>query len=295
MKRHYPGVFVSSLLNAQPKGFYSPSTLVEDAKRHGVEVRPVDVERSVWDCTLEPPSAGAPDLALRMGLRYVKGLAEKQWERIRDARGERAFRSVEDFVERSGLDEGMLSRLAEAGALAGLEKGRRSAIWRVRGAARSPRGSLPVAIDETFPGFRELDAFQAIECDYKTTRHSPRGHPLAPLRERLAAHRFPDARSVGAMRDGRRVRYVGLVICRQRPGTASGVVFMTLEDESGFVNVVIWSRVYEKYAILIKTTNFLGVTGRLQVQDGVTHLVADSFWHPPLDLRPTDGGSRDFK
>ena len=104
----------------------------------------------------------------------------------------------------------------------------------------------------------------------------------------------PDARSVSTMADGRRVRYAGLVICRQRPGTASGVVFMTLEDESGFVNVVVWSQVYEQYAVLIKTSDFLGVTGRLQVQDGVAHLIAEAFWAPRLGLRPASGGSRDF-
>ncbi len=291
MKCHYPDVFTCSLLNAQPMGFYSCSTIVEDAKRHEVEVRAVDVEHSLWDCTLEP---SARRFAVRMGLRYVKGLGKAQWERVRDARNERTFASVEDFVVRTGLDEGSVSRLAEAGALAGLEQERRVALWRAQGLARAPRPTLPLEVTEPPPGFEELSALQTITWDYRTTAHSPRGHPLAPLRRELRAQRLPDAKDVAALPDGRRVRYVGLVICRQRPGTASGVVFMTLEDESGFVNVVVWSRVFDEYAVLIKTTNFLGVSGRLQVQDGVVHLVAESFWRPRVSALPRDGGSRDF-
>ncbi len=226
-----------------------------------------------------------------MGLRYVKGFGEAQWERVRDAR---PFASVEDFVERTGLDEGSVSRLAESGGLAGLEHERRVALWRVAVLARAPRPTLPIEVQEPLPEFEGLDALQTITWDYRTTSHSPRGHPLAPLRGELRAQRLPQAKEVGGMRDGRRVRYVGLVICRQRPGTASGVVFMTLEDETGFVNVVIWSRVFDEYAVLIKTTNILGVSGRLQVQDGVVHLVAESFWTPRVSTRPRDGGSRDF-
>ena len=287
MKRHYPEVFTCALLNAQPMGFYSASTIVEDAKRHDVEVRPVDVLHSSWHCTLEQRS-------LRMGLRYVKGLSEKHWERIEQARRERPFSSPEDFVERTGLDEGTLMRLAEAGAFSGLEGNRRSAIWRVRGQVRA--GSTALAIDERErrPAFEALDDLQTINWDYRTTRHSPRGHPLAPLRRALAALGLPDAGSVNRKRNGARVRYAGMVICRQRPGTASGVVFMTLEDESGFVNLVVWDRVYREHALLIKTASFIGVTGKLQVEEGVTHVIADSFWLPALRARPASGGSHDF-
>jgi error-prone DNA polymerase len=292
MKRHWPDVFACSLLNAQPMGFYSPATIVEDAKRHGVEVRPVDVGSSMRDCTLEPREERP--FAVRMGLRYVKGLGQTHWERIRRAREERPFASVEDLAARTDLDEAALSRLAEAGALSGLEGRRRDALWQARGAARAPRPSLPLAVAERAPGLPGLDEFQTIAWDYRTTGHSPRGHPLAPLRDRLAARKLPDARTVSAMPDGRRVRYAGMVICRQRPGTASGVVFMTLEDESGFVNVVVWSRVFEQHAVLIKTTSFLGVTGKLQVRDGVTHIIAESFWTPELDRSPRGAGSRDF-
>jgi error-prone DNA polymerase len=293
MKRHHPEVFACSLLNAQPMGFYSPATILEDARRHGVGVRPVDVSRSEWDCTLEG-RRGKGDLAVRMGLRYVKGLGDGHRERIEDARRERPFTSVEDFVARTGLDEGAATRLAEAGAFACFHPDRRSALWAVRGAVRTPDSPLAVREAETTPRFRQLDIFESIGWDFRATGHSARGHPLAPLRKELRSRRLPDARSVNAMSDGRRVRYAGIVICRQRPGTASGVVFMTLEDETGFVNVVVWSRVFEEHRVLVKTASFIGVTGKLQVQDGVTHLIADTFWTPKIALRPESGGSRDF-
>jgi error-prone DNA polymerase len=228
-----------------------------------------------------------------MGLRYVKGLGTAQGERIVRARVERPFASVEDFVERTGLDARTTGRLAEAGALAGLASGRRDALWRARGAARVERMPLGLGDGERTPSLPGLDAFETIQWDYRATGHSPRGHPLAPLRAGLFGRGLPDARSVAEMTDGRRVRYAGIVICRQRPGTASGVVFMTLEDETGFVNVVVWSRVFEKYAVLIKTAAFLGVTGKLQVRDGVTHVIAESVWSPSL-AAPASGGSHDF-
>ncbi len=364
-----PAAFTCALLNAQPMGFYSPATIVEDAKRHGVEIRPVDVVASDWDCTLAPtraladgtlapirapgdgssaagfgathigrprvsqafgapvpctldtrpavwgpappaglacgPSPGArmgagkpppdaPPFAVRMGLRYVKGLGSADWEKIEMARGERPFASVHDFVRRTALDEGAVARLAEAGALARFEPGRRGALWAAKGAARATRAAMEFECAETTPAFGKLDASEVIGWDYRTTGHSPRGHPLAPLREKLRARGLPDARTVSRLPHGRLANYAGLVICRQRPGTASGVLFMTLEDETGFVNVVVWSRVYEKYKVLVKTTSFLGVTGRVQVQDGVTHLVADGFWTPRAVLAPAKVGSRDF-
>jgi error-prone DNA polymerase len=296
MRCHYPEVFICALLNAQPMGFYSASTLVGDAKRNDVEIRPVDVLVSNWDCTLETTTArGKRPFALRMGARYVKSLAEAEWERIEAARAARRFTSVEDLVEHTELNEKTLSRLAETGALEGLERNRRDALWAVRGAARTPRPDMALEMQEAAPGFEELDAFETIAWDIATTRHSPRGHPLGPLREELRARRLPDAASVRAMPDGRRVRYAGMVICRQRPGTASGVMFMTLEDETGFVNVVAWSKVYEEHQVLIKTSHFIGVTGKLQVKDDVVHLIADSFWKPPLLARPASGGSHDFR
>jgi error-prone DNA polymerase len=291
LKCHYPAAFTCSLLNAQPMGFYAPATIVDDARRHGVIVRAVDVRESAWDCSLEPYPESAGGFTVRMGLRYVKGLGEGDWKRIEEARRVSPFASVEDFVRRTRLDQGALTALAEAGAFEGFLD-RRAALWEVL--ARVREDSLPLAASEARPGFLPLSAFEEIAWDYCRASHSPRGHPLAPLREELTAQGLPDARAVAAMRHGQRVRYAGLVICRQRPGTAGGVVFMTLEDETGLVNIVLWERVFARYAVLAKTAAFLGVTGTLQVEQGVVHIVAERLWTPRVRLKPANAGSRDF-
>ncbi|MCY4635676.1 MAG: error-prone DNA polymerase [Acidobacteria bacterium] len=296
LRCHYPDVFTCSLLNAQPMGFYTPATIVDDAIRHGVEVRPVDVTASDWDCTLEPGPENAEEArSVRMGLRYVKSLSEERdWRRIAAARAERPFASLADFSRRTRLDDRVLRRLAEAGALAPFEGRRRAALWQAQGLGPASEAPLPVAPDAPLPDFDPLDDFQAIDWDYRFSAHSTRGHPLAPLREALAAQDLPDARTVAGMPDGRRVRYAGLVICRQRPGTASGVTFMTLEDETGFVNVVIWKQVFDDHAVLARTASFLGVSGKLQSESGVVHVVADALWAPEIPARPPTAGSRDF-
>jgi error-prone DNA polymerase len=231
---------------------------------------------------------------VRIGLRYVKGLPETTARRILDARTEQAFASIDDVVRRAKLDDGATARLAESGAFAPFEKNRRGALWAGKGAARRPETRMPTPVDESPAAFADLDVYEAIGWDYATMNLSAGGHPLEPLRAAMRAKRLPDAGEVRSMPDGRRTHYAGLVICRQRPGTASGVVFLTLEDETGFVNVVVWAKVYAQFRVLVKTASFLGVTGRLQVQDGVTHLIADSFWRPKIDTRPVEVGSRDF-
>jgi error-prone DNA polymerase len=274
------------LLNALPMGFYSAATLVGDARRRGVEVRPIDVVYSSWDCTLE-------DGALRMGLRYVKSLRDKTGQAIVGARAERAFDSVDDLSTRARLDAGALAALAEAGACDSLGDDRRQALWRAHSVGRS--APVPLSVDEgDAPEFPTLSRFEEIGWDHTRSAHSTRGHPLEELRDALTAQGLPDARAVGAMPDGRRVRYAGLVICRQRPGTASGVTFLTLEDESGFVNVVVWRQVFEQHALVLKTTSFLGIEGQLQVEGGVTHLVADSLWKPSVGSIPVAVESHDF-
>ena len=136
--------------------------------------------------------------------------------------------------------------------------------------------------------------FETIRWDYAATGNSPPGHPLTPLREELTRHHLPDAATVRRLENGQRIRYAGIVICRQRPGTAKGVIFMTLEDETGFVNLVIWESVFQQYTIIAKTASFLGVTGRLQSQSGTVHLVAESLWTPKVNLQPIEPHSRDF-
>ncbi|MFQ5899351.1 MAG: error-prone DNA polymerase [Candidatus Methylomirabilia bacterium] len=294
LKRHYPSAFTCALLNAQPMGFYSPATIVEDAKRHGVVVRPVDVLTSAWGCTLAPCPESAGGFAVRMGLRYVKGLGAGDESRIETARRACPFASLADCVRRTGLDERALTALAEAGAFEGFGLARREALWEVLGCIRARGSSLSLAVQEVRPAFVPLSEFEEIAWDYRQTSHSPRGHPLAPLRAGLKARGLPDARTIATMRHGERVRYAGLVICRQRPSSADGVIFMTLEDETGFVSVVLWERVFQRYAALAKMAVFLGVTGPLQVEQGVVHIVAERLWTPRVRREPVGAPSRDF-
>jgi error-prone DNA polymerase len=275
-------------------GFYAPATIVEDAKRHNLVVAPIDVMMSDWDCTLEPSDQSRGGLKVRMGLRYVKGIRERDWEKIGTARRQAPFATLEDFVRRSQLEEGTLSKLAEAGAFDGLGVDRRSALWDLRRLTRTRYESLALNNRGTSPNFDSLTDFEEVKWDYRTTSHSPRRHPLEPLRTSLADQGLPDARTVSSMENGVTIRYAGLVICRQRPGTAGGVVFMTLEDETGFVNVVIWESVFQRYSVIARTVSFLGITGKLQAEDGVVHLVAEKLWEPRLQLKPTAPPSRDF-
>jgi error-prone DNA polymerase len=297
LKCHHPEVFACTLLNAQPMGFYSPATIVEDARRHGVVLRPLDVTRSAWDCTLEEPRRRRP--ALRMGLRMVKGLGEEAGRHVVAVRGEGPFADFADFAARTALDEKALLALAHAGALAGLGLERRAALWQARGERRVPRApagtALPLPPAEAPPPFAPLGRFDAIAWDRRASQHSTRGHPLAPLRGELRRQGLPDAATVGRLRAGRRVRYAGVVINRQRPGTAKGVVFMTLEDETGFVNLVLWDSVFRENWVLAKTASFLGVTGRVQAQEGVVHVVVEHLWEPQVRRPPAPEPSRDFQ
>ena len=327
LKRHYPEVFVCALLNAQPMGFYSPATIIDDAKRRGVRVLPVDVRVSGWDCRLEkcrprgnersasrgngnsslggnegrPSGSGGSSnshgdrpLAVRVGLRYVKGFREEDGMLIEAAQMLGPFESIDDFISRTGLEDGALTRLAEAGAFEGFERHRRSVLWAIRGHDRVTTPRLAIKECDPRVDFEPLNDFETIGWDYDATGHSTRGHPLSPLREELRSLGFPDARSVMAMPNGWRVSYAGIVINRQRPSTAKGVVFMTLEDETGFVNVVIWKNVFQKHMVIAKTASFLGVSGKIQSESGVVHLVAESLWDPTTRERPRRRGSRDF-
>ena len=311
LKRHYPAAFACALLNAQPMGFYAPATLVDDAKRHGVRVLPVDVRHSDWDCTLERRdgwrcgeggeqsgrrAGAAPVHALRMGLRYVKGLREADWHRIDEARRVGGpFRSLADFASRTGLRQSTLDRLAEAGALTPRTTRRRQALWRVQGLPAAGADALSLETLQAPVPFEPLSDLESVVWDYRTTDHSPRGHPLVHLRGQLAARGLPDADAVQRMPHGRRVDYAGIVICRQRPKTARGVIFMTLEDETGFVNVILWRNVYERFRIPVKTLSFMGVSGPLQNESNVVHLVAESVWQPKIGAEPVRRKSRDFQ
>ena len=291
---HYPAEFACALLNAQPMGFYSPATIIEDAKRRGVRFLPVDVTASAWDCSLvSASSSGAGKPAVRLGLRYVKGLGAADGEKIVAARRESPFASIAALARRTGLDRKAMAALAEADALQNLgPKTRRAAVWQTLGV--TPKD--PPLLEEAIPGFAPLDSFETIAWDHRTTGSSTRGHPLLPLRSRLAAAGLPTAREVSKLRNGTRARYAGMVICRQRPGTASGVVFMTLEDETGFVNLVLWPDVFEAHRQLAQTLSFLGAAGKVQAEQGTVHLVVDGLFRPEVSRMavPPEVPSRDF-
>ena len=285
LKCHHHAAFTCALLNSWPMGFYQPSTLVEDAKRHGVEVRSIDVQKSTWDCSLEgvagDTSSARHRWAVRMGLRYVKGLGAREREQLEAAPP--PYRDLPSFARRTGLGKRPLLALAEAGAFAALGLDRRRALWAVRGLLSTDRHGLdlaPSSAPESMPRFRELGAAGEVSWDYATSLHSARGHPMARLREGLRERGVPDAQTLNRMHTHQRVTYVGMVICRQRPGTASGVTFMTLEDETGLVNLVVWRPVWEHHETVAKTAVLLEIEGRLQHEEGVVHLIAERLREP---------------
>ncbi len=285
LKCHHPAEFTCALLNAWPMGFYSPATLVEDAKRHGLTILPIDVLRSAWDCTLESG-------AVRMGLKFVHGLTVLHRARLEMAPA--PYADLDAFVRQTRLDKRALDALAEVGALDGLSVDRRQALWQVRALAHRTREPLLLAQDETLPLFAPLGLSGAIGWDYRRSGLSTRGHPLQPLRQALAERRLPTAHDINRMRTGKRVRFVGLVICRQSPGTASGVTFFTLEDETGFCNLVVWKDIMARFRVVARTASLLGVTGHIQAEDGVVHLIADTLWTPEIAQPVSAPRSRDF-
>jgi error-prone DNA polymerase len=271
MKRHHPAAFGCALLNSQPMGFYAPAQIVRDAREHGIEVRAACVNRSQWDCTLERRGDG--QLALRLGFRQIKGLREEDAEWIVAARGN-GYPDPESLWRRAGVPPAALERLAEGDAFAGLGMERRAALWAVR-AIRAP-APLPLFGDDG-EGIAEAPAQlpamtlgeQVIE-DYLALRLSLRAHPMEILRPSLpglVAHGDMGAAGV-------QISVCGLVITRQRPGTASGVIFITLEDETGVCNVIVWPKVYERFRRAVIGGRLLRVRGRLQREGAVTHLIA---------------------
>ncbi len=292
LRRHYPAEFTCALLNAQPMGFYSIATIVEDAKRHGVEVRPVDVRHSAWDCTLEAISDR--QFAVRMGLRVVKGLGEAAVQRLVVSRESAPFVSVADVARRTGLDQRALAAVAEAGGFDALDIARRSALWEVPAAVSDARMPLPFTQEDDVLAFPPLEASEKITWDYRSSSHSVRGHPVAALRSILHQQGCLDARTVITLASGTHARYAGLVLSRQRPATASNVTFMTLEDETGIVNLILWERVFQKFSVLARTAHWLGVTGVIESKHDVVHLIAERLWTPYVAVAPEHLGSRDF-
>jgi error-prone DNA polymerase len=296
LRCHHHDAFTCALLNSQPMGFYTPATLVEDAKRHGVEVLPIDINKSSWDCTLEGRSpvddAKRRLYGVRMGFRYVKGLGVIERERIES--NEPPHANLATFVRQTRLNKKALHALAEAGAFECFGLNRRDAIWQVRSLSRFAQDLLPLEPASSQISFASLASDDQVIWDYRSSHHSTRGHPMRGLRHALRSRGIPEATCIHNYAHGDELEYVGMVICRQRPGTASGVTFFTLEDETGFVNVVVWKQVFDRHAALAKTAALLGVTGEIQKADGVIHLIAKSLWAPDVTLAEHAHRSRDF-
>ncbi len=276
LKWKYPAAFACGLLNSQPMGFYAPAQIVRDAKEHGVEVRVVDVNHSDWDCTLEGG-------ALRLGFRQVEGLHRDAVERLERARGSRPYESVEDLRTRGGVPVHAIHRLASADAFRSIALDRRAALWDARALKQAPDLPLFIAAEARDEGAEMVPAklpamplSEHVVNDYQTVRLSLKAHPMGFLRERYAAQKFITADKLPHVRDGKRVSMAGLVLIRQRPGSAKGVCFITLEDETGIANLVVWPDVFDKQRKIVMGARLMCVHGIIQkdVDDGVIHLVA---------------------
>ena len=293
LKCHEPAIFTCALVNSWPMGFYSPDQLLQEARRQGIEVRPVDVFHSEWDCTLEAVAQGA--LAIRIGLRQVRGFAQSDALRLEQARAQRPWRDVEDLCLRAGLDSRARARLADSGALRGLARDRHQARWQV--AAVQPQlplfaeldGVPEVAVDLPVPTVAE-----DLVADYQTLGTTLGPHPLTLLRARLRALGCRSSSELAGVAHGDNIAVAGLVVGRQRPQTASGVTFVTLEDEAGMVNVVVWRDLAERQRRALVGAQLLKVSGRLEQENGVRHLIARRLEDVSPLLQGLDVRSRDF-
>ncbi|MBM3347033.1 MAG: error-prone DNA polymerase, partial [Betaproteobacteria bacterium] len=309
LKHHEPAAFLVAILNSQPMGFYAPSQLVQDARRHGVEVRPVDVLMSHWDCTLEdaPPSQGraaetsdppqpgaAPQPPVRLGLCMVQGLSQAAAARIVAARSGRTPGSAADLAQRAGLNRKDLNCLAAAGALASLAGHRRQAWWAVAGIETRQNLLSTAPVHEAAPALPAPGEGDEVLADYASLGLTLGRHPLALLRPRLGRMGFVTAAATRALSGGQYTRAAGLVTGRQRPGTASGVVFVTLEDETGSVNVIVWRDLADDQRRELLKSRLMGVEGVLEREGDVTHLIARRLHDHSDLLGRLKARSRDF-
>jgi error-prone DNA polymerase len=276
LKCLHPAAFTAALINSQPMGFYQPRALIGDLQRHGVEVRPIRVAHSDWDCTLERDEDGKT--VLRLGMRLIRRLKRSDSEALIQARAERPFYDLNDLAIRSGLSRATLRLLARAGAFEGE---RRERLWQVEGLWTDLPLLALLTRREAPQSLPKETARDRLMADYASTGLSLTEHPLALLREELERLEVLPIASIGLIPNGRPVRIAGLVTCRQRPGTASGVVFMTLEDETGLANIVVWPKVVAAQRLLALHSAMLGIEGRLQRQGEAVSVLVECFW--PLE------------
>lgn len=289
VKCHHPDIFCAALLNAQPMGFYAPAQIVRDARAHGVEIRPVCVNASRWDCTLEPgkKQTTARGLAVRLGLRMAKGLANQDAAALIAARGEQPFTGMEELWQRAGVSVAALERLAEADAFGALGRqglDRRQALWALRGLAdtalplfaAADRGQRPrPEVVEQPVTLNPMTEGREVVEDYASIGLSLRRHPVAFLRPALRARGITPCAALETTRDGKRLEVAGIVLVRQRPGSAKGVMFITIEDETGIANVIVWPSVFEKQRRLVLSAGMISCRGRLQREGAVIHIVTE--------------------
>jgi error-prone DNA polymerase len=300
IKRHEPAIFLAALLNSQPMGFYGPSQLVQDAKRHGVEVRAVDVMHSDWDCTLEQPSGNSGNSAtrqpaIRLGLRLVSGLKQAVAEGIVLARSKNPFGSTQDLALQAGLDAGDLKALASADALASLAGHRRQQVWEASALHAAPALLKEAPIDEEFLELEAASEGEEVVFDYAALGVTLRRHPVELLRPLLLRQRLSSAAQLHDLPSGKLARACGLVTMRQQPASAKGVVFVTLEDETGTVNVIVWKSVKEKHRQPLLRSKLLAVYGQWQREGEVRHLVAQHLVDMTALLGKLTTTSRDFR
>jgi error-prone DNA polymerase len=287
IKCHYPAEFLVALLNSQPMGFYTPSQLVQDAKRHGVEVRPIDVLHSPWDSTIEGDG-------VRLGLHLVNGIRKDAAERIVQTRAQQPLRNAQDLARRANLDQLQMKHLAAADALAGLSGHRRQQVWDAAALQAPPALLKGAPIEETPLALPEAPEGEAIVWDYAATGLTLRRHPLALLRAELAKRKLMSAEQLKDAPNGRLVRHCGIVTLRQQPGTASGVVFVTLEDETGVVQVIVWRHLRERQRSVLANSRLLAVRGVWQREGEVTNLIAGHLEDLTPMLQGLSTVSRDF-
>ena len=293
LKCHEPAAFTAALLNSQPMGFYSASQLTQDARRHGVEVRGVDINQSHWDCTLEARNDGSP--ALRLGMRLVKGLGEEAGRRVAAERSASGYGSIRQVREAAGLERRELDALASAGALETLEGHRHRARWAVAGVAKPTPLFASMDCYEAVPLLRKPTEGQNIVADYQSLGLTLERHPMRLLRHRFDRYDYLKAERLPDLASGSAVCTAGLVITKQRPGTASGVTFVTLEDESGYVNLIVWKQVAERYRAALLNSRLMGVRGELQIEGEVIHVIARQLTDHSEMLGNLVITSRDFR
>jgi len=288
LKYHYPAAFCTALINSQPMGFYAPAQLIRDAREHGVAVRPIDVNESRWDCTLEGKD-------IRLGLRMVVGLPRAQAERLERARLDGRFDSLADFTRRTGMRPAIVKLLAGADAFGSLALNRRQSLWQSLSQETQPRPLWDgLGEEEPLAPLPVMSGHEEVLADYQAAGLSLKAHPLSFLRHEMDQLGIVPAARLSAISDGQFVRVAGLVLVRQRPGTAKGITFVTLEDETGTANLIIRMDIWERFHQVARTASALLAHGRLQNQAGVIHVLVTRLENLPGRLSAMKSQSRDF-